>query len=83
MIPADQMHRLINELEEMTQEGLVVLQSLPDALLFNSLLEGLRINRYNTRRSMTRNLSISTVRTLIQETILDKVYDEMMTKLQQ
>ena len=83
MIPQDQMDRLTNELEMMTVDGLKALQILPDNILWRTLAEGLRINRYRCRRSMTANMPISAVRELIQETILDKIYDEMLEKIQQ
>ena len=83
MIPEDQMERLTKELESMTVDGLTALQILPDNILWRTLAEGLRINRYRCRRSMTINMPISAVRKLIQETVLDKVYDEILEKIQQ
>ena len=83
MIPSDQMERLTKEVESMDVEGLKALQVLPDNLLWRTLAEGLKINRYRCRRSVTANMPISDIRELIQETILDKIYDEVLVKMQQ
>ena len=78
MIPRDQLDRLENELYAMTLEGLKTLQCLSDTLLYKTLKEGLKINRYRCRRSMTQNISIETIRSMIQEAIVDKLYDEII-----
>ena len=81
MIPTDQIERLERELEAMSLGGLKALQILPDNLLYKSLKEGLKINRYRTRRSMTRDIPLTVIRHMIQETIMDKAYDEMMASI--
>ena len=83
MIPQDQLTRLENEIYAMTIDGLKTLQCLSDTLLCKSLLEGLKINRYRCRRSVTRDLSIGTIRSIIQEAILDKTYDAMIETMSQ
>ena len=81
MIPTDQIKRLERELEAMSLGGLKALQILPDNLLYKSLKEGLKINRYRTRRSMTRDIPLTVIRHMIQELIMDKAYDEMMASI--
>lgn len=83
MIPIDQLQRLENEIESITVEGLKALQLLPDTLLYKTLKEGLKINRYRTRRSVTREIPITQIRELIQETIIDKLYDRMLESMMQ
>ena len=83
MIPEDQSERLQNEIYEMSIDGLKTLQCLSDTLLYKTLLEGLKINRYRCRRSVTRDVPIGTIRSIIQEAILDKTYDEMLQKISQ
>ena len=81
MIPTHQIERLERELEAMSLGGLKALQILPDNLLYKSLKEGLKINRYRTRRSMTRDIPLTVIRHMIQELIMDKAYDEMMASI--
>ena len=77
MIPADQMSRLQNELDAMSVEGLQALQVLPDNLLWRTLNESLKINRYNLRRRRTQDIPITKIREIIQECLLDKIYDTL------
>ena len=77
MVPEDQYNRLVNEIHLMSLDGLKVLQTLSDTLLQKTLQECLKINRYRCRRSVTRNIDVSKLRAIIQEAILDKVYDQI------
>ena len=77
MVPEDQYNRLVNEIHLMSLDGLKTLQTLSDTLLQKTLQECLKINRYRCRRSVTRNIEVPKLRTIIQEAILDKVYDEI------
>ena len=81
MIPIDQFQRLEKELDSMTLDGLKALQCLNDNILYKSIQEGLKINRYATRRSVTRNIPLTDIRSMIQEAILDKVYDEIAANM--
>ena len=81
MIPIDQFQRLERELDAMTLDGLKALQCLNDNILYKTLKEGLKINRYRTRRSVTRDIPITDIRSMIQEAILDKIYDEIAANM--
>jgi len=82
MLPINQFERLEKELDTMTLDGLKALACLNDTTLYKTLEEGLKINRYRTRRSVTRNISVTEIRTLIQEAILDKIYDQIAANMQ-
>ena len=81
MIPIDQFQRLESEFESMTLDGLKALQCLNDNILYKTLMEGLKVNRYRTRRSVTRDIPITDIRSMIQESIIDKIYDQMAASM--
>ena len=67
------------ELETYEISTLRQLLLMRDGMLYRTIMEGFVCFRYNLRRN-NRSIDVETIRAMILETILDKLYDETMIR---
>ena len=68
------------ELERFSLDTLRQFLLMRDQMLYRTVLEGFSCFRYNTRRN-ARSITVEELRSIIFETIMDKLFDEQLATM--